>query len=88
MKLLYFKNDKCNVCKRVLEKIGQFASHSNMPLEVIDIEENPEIAGQKLVFTVPTVILIHEDREIKRFARIFSISEIEYTVERYKKLTF
>ena len=86
MKLLYFKNDKCNVCKRVLEKIEQFTSHTDIPLEVIDIEENPEIAGQKLVFTVPTVIIIHEDSEIKRFTRNFSITEIEYTVERYKEL--
>ncbi|RKX64975.1 thioredoxin [candidate division TA06 bacterium] len=86
MKIIYFKNDQCNVCKTVLEKAKILSNENEIELEIVDVTEHPEVAGQMLVFTVPTIILVHENNEIKRFARNFSIPEIEDTIERYKKL--
>lgn len=87
MKFQYFKNDKCNVCKALLPKIHQLSQKYDIELEVIDVIENPEIPAQKLVFTVPTVLLIDEDIEIGRFARNFSINEIINTIERYNEIS-
>ena len=86
MKLIYFKNDKCNVCKAVLEKAKQLSSKNNLELEIVDVVENPAIAGQMLVFTVPTIILQHENSEIKRFARNFSFYDVENTVNKFKEI--
>ncbi len=87
MKIEYFKNDKCSVCKAMLPKIQTIAKNFDIDIEVIDVIENPSYPAQKLVFTVPTVIILDEEFEIKRFARNFSISEVINTIERYLEIS-
>ncbi|ABR31489.1 glutaredoxin [Thermosipho melanesiensis] len=83
MKILYFKNDKCSVCEAMLPKIKKVADDYNIDFEVIDVIKNPEIAGQNLVLTVPTVLFVDNGTELTRFARNFSVSEIVSFIERY-----
>lgn len=88
MKILYFKNDKCSVCGAVHPKVKNIAENYSLEFEVIDVLENPEIAGQHLVLTVPTVLIIDENnQELARFARNFSISEITNFIDRFLELT-
>lgn len=86
MKILYFKNDKCSVCGAVLPKIMKIAKDYDIDFEVIDVLKNPEFAGQHLVLTVPTVLIFDNGREITRFARNFSVSDITTFLERYLEL--
>ncbi|ANE40632.1 glutaredoxin [Fervidobacterium ngatamarikiense] len=79
----YFKNDKCGVCVAFLPKMKRIAGDYNLDLEVVDVIENPEIAGQNMVFTVPTIIFVDsEGNELKRFARNFSEFEIREHIQR------
>jgi thioredoxin-like negative regulator of GroEL len=88
MKILYFKNDRCSVCGAVHPKVKNIAEKYSLEFEVIDVLENPEIAGQHIILTVPTVLIIDENnQELARFARNFSISEITSFIERYLELT-
>ncbi|QTA37560.1 thioredoxin family protein [Thermosipho ferrireducens] len=81
MKIMYFKNDNCSVCRAVLPKIEIIAKEYNINFEIIDVVTNPEIAGQMLVFTVPTLIFIDQGVELKRFSRNFGILEIKNFIE-------
>jgi thiol-disulfide isomerase/thioredoxin len=83
IRALYFKNDKCGVCVAFLPKMKRVAEDYNLNLEVVDVIENPEIAGQNMVFTVPTIIFVdNEGNELKRFARNFSEFEIREYIQR------
>ncbi|ANQ54520.1 glutaredoxin [Thermosipho sp. 1063] len=87
MKIYYFKNDKCSVCSAVLPKIEKIAKEYKVDFEVIDVIKNPEFAGQHLVLTVPTVLITDDERELTRFARNFSISDITSFIDRYLEIT-
>lgn len=83
MKVRYFKNDTCGVCKAFLPRIQRISQDYNLELEIIDVTKSPEIAGQNMVFTVPTVLITDKNgSEMKRFARNFSELEIRDFIER------
>jgi thioredoxin-like negative regulator of GroEL len=48
----------------------------------IDINQNPLFKGQYMVFTVPTIILFNQGRELQRFSRHISLQELEAYLER------
>ncbi|MEN3043242.1 MAG: thioredoxin family protein [Fervidobacterium sp.] len=83
MMIKYFKNDSCRVCQAFLPKIEKIAKNYNLTLEIVDVIQKPETAGQSLVFTVPTVVFYDvQGSEIRRFARNFSELEIREYLER------
>ncbi len=83
VKLLYFKNNTCGVCVAFLPKFQRIVEKLGVDHEIIDVVENPEKAGQMMVFTVPTIIVLDpEGNEVKRFARVFSEFEIVDSVQR------
>ena len=83
LKVLYFKNDKCGVCVAFLPKMKRIADDFKLSLEIVDVIEKPDIAGQNMVFTVPTIVFQdNEGNELKRFARNFSEFEIREYIER------
>ncbi|AMW33050.1 thioredoxin family protein [Fervidobacterium islandicum] len=83
IKALYFKNDKCGVCVAFLPKMKRISEEYSLELEVVDVVEKPEIAGQNMVFTVPTIIFLDDEgNELKRFARNFSEFEIREYIQR------
>jgi len=74
----YFSFPECQVCKvlkpRVQDLVRQFPPAEYL---YIDINLYPVLKGQFLVFTVPTLILFREGKELKRFSRHFSLNELE-----------
>lgn len=83
LRVKYFKNDKCGVCVAFLPKMERIAEDYKLELEIVDVLEKPEIAGQNMVFTVPTIIFYDDtENEIKRYARNFSELEIREYIER------
>lgn len=83
VKMLYFKNDNCSVCTALLPKINRIATNFPVLLETINVTENPLLAGQHLVFTVPVLIITDvEGKELKRFVRHFSEYEVTSFLER------
>ncbi|MFN6991403.1 MAG: thioredoxin family protein [Fervidobacterium sp.] len=80
---MYFKNDNCGVCTAFLPKMKRIAEDYNLTLQVVDVLKSPEVAGQNMVFTVPTIIFLDKDgNELKRFARNFSELEIRDFLDR------
>lgn len=78
IELLYFTGKTCGVCQVLKPKLLE-AVRENFPevnIRVVDIEEEPEIAGQSMVFTLPVVILRLDGREMFRFARSFAVYQV------------
>lgn len=83
IELLYFTGKNYGVCQVLKPKLLE-AVHENFPevnMRVVDTKEEPEIAGQAMVFTLPVVILKLNDREMFRLARSFAVYQVLDKVE-------
>lgn len=78
IELLYFTGKTCGVCQVLKPKLLEAVRESfpEVNIRVVDIEEEPEIAGQSMVFTLPVVILRLDGREMFRFARSFAVYQV------------
>ena len=78
--MLYFSSEDCNVCQAVFPKLMNLAEDYPVKVAKISIGEQMEIAGQSLVFTVPTVLMVYEGREILRESRFIDFQKVERTL--------
>ena len=85
--LLYFSTPSCSVCKVLRPKVEALLEDSPpWKFQYIDTTASMEIAGQNLIFAVPTLLLMAEGREIARLSRHFGMQELEGPVRRYAQL--
>jgi thioredoxin 1 len=81
--IAYFSYPACNVCKVIRPKIeALLVNYPNVNFAYINTEEERAAAGQNSVFAVPTIILFNRGKELKRWSRNFSISDVELELER------
>lgn len=66
MKLLKFQADWCGPCKMMSSVIKNLGAKVTIPIEEINIDENMEETRKWKVTSVPTLILVDENGEIKR----------------------
>lgn len=68
--IIISKTQNCNVCVPVAARLNEMMiNYPTLNLFEIYIEDVPEFRGQHLVFTVPTIIVFYEGREIHRESR-------------------
>ena len=86
--ILYFSGAHCSVCQALKPKLIESISKSypDIKIEVIDVNTFPDIAAQHLVFTVPVVLILVEDKEQYRFARSFSVTEVMDKLDRLNSI--
>lgn len=77
IELIYFGAEKCSVCHAVWPRIQRLAAEYKIPLRKIQTEQEIEFSAQNLVFTVPTVLLFHEGKEIQRESRFIDFELLE-----------
>ncbi len=77
MELILYSSKRCNVCTAIKPKLEEVAAKYGVELKEINIEENPAEAAQSMVFSAPTLILKERNSEVKRWSRVFSVSEVE-----------
>ena len=86
--LFYIKAPDCGVCNVMLGKMerlaGQFPSLTSF---YTDITEEPLIAGQFLVYSGPTVLLLMDGKEVYRRSQFIDIEELEFNINRFLLLS-
>ena len=75
--ILYFTTPTCNVCKAVFPQLTELSSNYAFPLLKIDGSMHPDIAAQNNVFTVPTILVYHEGKEVLRESRFIDFNKIQ-----------
>ena len=79
----YFSFPACNVCKVIRPKIEELLKdYAEVKFIYINTEEERAVAGQNSVFAVPTIILFDKGKELKRWSRNFSVSDVEYELDK------
>lgn len=63
-KILRFTASWCNPCKALSKQLENV--NTNIPIEVIDIDVHPDIAVEYGIRSVPTLVMIEDNIEMKR----------------------
>ena len=75
MRILRFTAPWCQPCKELAKNI--LKSNIKLPIEVIDIDLNPELATEYGIRSVPTLIMLDWNKEVKRITGNKSTKELE-----------
>jgi thioredoxin 1 len=75
MKLLKFYGEWCGPCKTQNSIIKNLGDRVTVPIEEIDIDDKFDMVKSWKVTSVPTMILINEDGEVKRHTGVLKEKE-------------
>jgi thioredoxin-like negative regulator of GroEL len=62
----YFSANWCGPCK-AFKPIIEELMKEGQPIEILDIDEHPHIAAEYNILSVPTTIILEDDKELERF---------------------
>lgn len=79
--VMLFQTESCGVCPAIEPRLKDLLEDYGLSYIAIDAGKYPEIAGQHQVFTVPTILVWSENREILRESRFINFSKIERLFE-------
>jgi thioredoxin 1 len=74
-KILRFTAEWCKPCKSLKEILNRI--ETSIPIEVIDIDENMELATEYGIRSVPTMIMIEDNTILKKMVGLQTIQEVE-----------
>lgn len=78
---VYITQPGCAVCVSLKPKIEALLHRFGVPGVLVDAKASPAVTGQRMVFTVPTVLIFDEGREVGRFSRHVQMAEVERLLE-------
>jgi len=68
----------------MLDKVARLADlFPSLTSFYTDITEEPLIAGQFLVYSGPTVLLLMDGKEVYRASQFIDLEELKYNINRY-----
>jgi thioredoxin len=76
MKILKFYATWCAPCKALSATINSIKDEITIEIEEIDSDENMDMARKYNVRSLPTIIMIDGDKEIKRQAGLMSADQL------------
>jgi thioredoxin-like negative regulator of GroEL len=76
MKILKFYATWCAPCKALSATINSIKDEITIEIEEIDSDENMDMARKYNVRSLPTMIMIDGDKEIKRQAGLMSADQL------------
>jgi len=74
-KILKFAASWCQPCKMLSKTIEGMTIET--PIEEIDIDEQEELAIQYQIRSVPTLVMLDDDKEVKRVTGMQSSTQLE-----------
>lgn len=88
--LIYFSHKECNVCKVLRPKVEEMLRKGFPALKMMycDTVKYPEIAAQRSIFAVPTILIFFDGREYIRKSRNIGIEELYTLIERPYNMMF
>lgn len=73
-KLIYFTSTWCQPCRTLGPIMDQIKE--KIPVEKIDVDNLPHMASAYDVRNIPTVVLVENGQEVRRFTGVKSLNDI------------
>ena len=74
-RILRFTASWCQPCQMLAKNLESV--QKNAMIEVIDIDVHPEVASEYGIRSVPTLVMLDGNIEVKRFVGVKSLRELE-----------
>ncbi len=78
--IVYVSTEDCNVCKSIYPKMMDSLSKFDVEVYSVDASNHQEIAGQLLVFSVPTIIVMANQKEAYRESRFIQFDQFSRVI--------
>ena len=77
-KVLMFSASWCNPCKQAKPVFNMLAeSYKNLQFEIVDIDENRDMANDFNISGVPTFMIIENNEEVKRLVGAGNVTKLK-----------
>src|SRR5690606_23470553 len=65
-----FEGKDCRVCHALLPKMEELVKKefAETPMIVVNTDDNPDIAGQNIIFSLPVILVFKDGREVARIS--------------------
>lgn len=84
LSVILSKTEGCSICGAIKQRLELIEdNYPNIPFYELYIEDIPLFQGQYLVFTVPTVLVMNNGKEILRESRFVNIRNITKLLDNY-----
>lgn len=84
LSVILAKTEGCSVCGAIKQRLEMIEdNYKNIDFFEVYIEDFPEFKGQHLVFTVPTVLVMNNGKEILRESRFVNIRKIKNLLDNF-----
>lgn len=85
--LLYIQAPDCGLCSIMLDKIEAVTQHfDNLHSARVELLVLPEVAGEFLVATAPTVLLFANNKEVYRAGTFIDTLELERNLLKWSEI--
>lgn len=86
----YFSGADCGVCTVLKPVIKQLFAETFPAIQwqEVALDSSPEIAGQLQLFSIPTLLVYVDGKEVLRKSRNFSVGEVANALKRPYSLRF
>ena len=74
-KVLRFTASWCQPCKGLAMNLASV--ETEVPIEIIDIDYDPDTTTKYMVRGVPTLVMLEDDKEIRRVSGMKSTKELQ-----------
>lgn len=75
--ILYFTSPTCSVCKSISPKLLKMIEPYSIQAYKIDVSILEDIPAQRLIFSIPTIIVMINQKEVAREVRFIQFENLE-----------
>ena len=87
LSLLYIQAPDCGLCSVMLGKVEQATQRfSELCAARVELHVVPQVTGEFLVATAPTVLLFVNGKEVYRAGTFINVRELECEIEKWNKV--
>jgi len=80
--MILCKTHSCKVCLSIEARLDKDkAIYEHWPIAYVYVDDLPMFRGEHSVFTVPTVLMFFEEKEIYRSSRFIDFNKMQYFVD-------
>lgn len=80
-KIYFFKTHDCGVCTGTLEKAKIILKDYDVSMYLIQVEDNPKLRGEFLIFTGPTLLVMKDNAVIVKESGFVNFSNVERALD-------